>query len=186
MDEGYGSADIRAGPGLILLHAIFNQPDFRTVVLRSVAEENKLEDGLVRLEVDLPVKLRGEWPQFFKENDANLFEVAFGAARSFIAMLRRSNALDIVVQTDGLGSGRQLPFGGTEKDGDMSFVYLGNPGWDGSGLERVIDCGKDDGIAGNLDNDAPAGKVGDNLVDLRTRSWGKKEESTEKTDPQTH
>src|SRR5208283_4705596 len=50
-------------------------------------------------------------------------------------------------------------------------------------LQRAIDRAKDDGVARHVDNDAPAGQVGDNLVLLSPSGCGGQKHSANEQQP---
>ena len=157
----------------------FYKPDFRAVELRTVTEQDKFEKGFVGLQVDFVVKLRDKGAQFFEEAEADLFEVAFGFTGRLVARIFGIDVRDIVIETNGTGLCRNLPFGGTEENGDVMRVNFGDARRDGGGFERVVNGGEENGIASNMNDGAAAGEVGDDFVFLCVK-W----ESEEKKQPE--
>jgi len=125
------------------------------------------------------VKLRDEGSQFFEEAEADLFEIAFGLTRCLVARVFGIDMRDIVIETDGTRLRGNLPFGGAEEDGDVMRVNFRDARRDGSGFERVVNGGKENGIASNVNDCAAAGEVGDDFVFLCV-----KRESEEKKQPE--
>jgi hypothetical protein len=170
--ENVGLQVVFFGTGLGLLDTIFEGPNFRAVALGGVADQDNKKNGLVGLEIDFVVKLGNDGTKFFEEADTDLLEVAFGGIRLMVAGIGGVNVLGIAVETNGLGRSGKLPFGSTEKDGDMATIDLGDARRNGSGFEGMIDGAEDDGVARDLNEDATTGEVGDNFVLLRTGRCG--------------
>ena len=103
------------------------------------------------------MKLRDEGPELFEEKDTDLFQVTFGATGGFVAMIGGSEVFDIAIEANGLGCSRKFPFGGAKEDGYVTMIDLSDARRDGSGFEWMIDGGKNDGVAGHLNNDAATG-----------------------------
>jgi hypothetical protein len=73
--------------------------------------------------------------------------------------------LKIAIEANGLWRSRRLPLGCAENDADVGGVELEQARWDRLGLDGLIDGGEnDDVILGNLDNDTPTGKAGNDFI----------------------
>ena len=168
---------------LLLFDAILEDPDFRTVVIRTVANHDDLEKRLIGLQVDLIVKLGDERAQFLQVADANLLEVAFAGSGCAITMRTGGEyAGDVAIQANGFGSGGNLPFGGAEEDTDVIHVHFRDARWNGLGLKRLVDGAEDDAIACHVDDHATARKIGDDFVALGEGATGESEQRAEEAE----
>lgn len=150
----------------ILLDLIFNEPDFRPVILRSVPEEDDLKERLVGFDLDRVMELRNEGAQFFEEGNADLLEVLLGTARVGIAGISGAKVGDVAVESNGPGLRGDLPFGRAKKNAEVTCVNGGDTRGNGFRFERMIDGREHDGVVCDMDDDAAAGEVGDDFVFL--------------------
>ena len=151
----------------ILLHVVFNQPDFGAVILWSVTDENNLEERLIGLEFDRMVELGDERPEPFEEGDTDLLQVLSDLSFTRVAGIGGRQTWKITVQANGLGLRGDLPFRSAEENADVAAVNGGDSRRDGLGLEGMINRGEDDGVVGDMDDGAAAGQIGDDFVFLR-------------------
>lgn len=120
--EKMGLQKVTLGADRALFDLIFNEPNFRAVVLGSVANQEELEERLVGLEIDGMMKLGNQWAKFFEEGDTDLFEVLFDITRTNVARICGGDMGDIPVEANGPGLRRNLPLGGAKEDGNMARV----------------------------------------------------------------
>ena len=161
-------------------------PDFGAIAFWGVADEDDLEQWIVGLEIDCMMELGHERAEFLEEDDANLLEVDVGFAGHLVVFVGGRKVLNIAIEADWFWSGRRLPFGSAEEYGNVTTIDVGKARRDGSGFERVVDCGKKDSVAGYMDDDTAAGEVGDDFVLLRASCMGKREENSEENEERTH
>lgn len=165
--ENAGLPVFTAGSDLLLLDAIFELPDFRSVA-GSESQNDNFEERIFGAKVELVVELRDQRAKLFEESDTDGFEIARGLVGKVAVLLIGSiieDGLEVAVEADGLGIGGTLPLAGSEKNADMGGIELQEAGRDGFGFERLIDGGEDDDIfLGDVDDDAATGEVGDDFV----------------------
>jgi len=125
------------------------------------------------------MKLGDKRTQFFQKTEANLFQVAFRFAGSLVALLSGVDVFDVVVETDRVGLRGNLPFGSAEKDADVQGIDFSDARRNGSGLERMVDGGENNGVAGNVNNGAATGEIGDDFVFLCVQRETAEETSAE-------
>src|SRR5260370_19129791 len=95
---------------LLLLHSILYDPHFRAVVVGSVTNDHDLEDGVIGGEIEFVVELSHQGTKFFKEGDADGFQVRLALARSgLVTGTRTGRNLNIAIQPNGLGGGGKGP-----------------------------------------------------------------------------
>jgi len=145
--DGYG----------ILFHSKVYLPDLRPVIIRRVAEEDDLEQRLVRFQIDRMMELGNQRAQFFQKGYADLFEVRFGAPFGDSVGIHSAKVGNIPVEPNGPGLRGDLPFGCAEENADVPGVNRGDARRNRFGFERVIDGGENDGVIGNMDDGAAAG-----------------------------
>jgi len=122
MSQQIVSAD---GDG-ILLDVVFNEPDFRPVLLRRVPEQQDLKKSLVGLDLDRVMELRNKGAQFLQKGDTDLLEVLLGTARGSKAGINGANVGDIAVESNGPGLRSNLPFGRAKKNPEVPAVNRGD------------------------------------------------------------
>ena len=125
------------------------------------------------------MKLGYKRTQFFQKTETNLFEVTFGFARSLIPLVSGIDVFDIVVEPNGVGLRRHLPFGGTEEDTDVQGIDFRDARRNGSRLEGMVDGGEKNGFASNVNDGAAAGQVSDDFVFLCVEREREEETSAE-------
>jgi len=145
---------------------ILNEPDFRSVISRSVAEKNDLEQRFVWLEFNWVVKFGNEGAQFFEEGNADLLEVLLGAALGSESGVNSAKVGDVAVEPNGPRLRGDLPFGRAKENADVAVINRGDSRRHGFGFERMIDGREHNGVVGNVNDGAAAGEVGDDLVFL--------------------
>src|SRR6266852_2128999 len=109
---------VSARGNLLLLHTILHDPYFRAVFVGSVANHHDLKDRIIRREINFVVQLSDKRTKFLKECNADGLQVRFTLARSLVTRVGAANALEIAVQSDGLGIGGNAPFRSSEEDPD--------------------------------------------------------------------
>ena len=67
---------------LLLFDAIFRDPDFGTILSRTIADDDKLENGIVRDEIELVVELPHEGAELFEKGDADGIQIGLGLSGS--------------------------------------------------------------------------------------------------------
>src|SRR4029077_20088083 len=134
------------------------------VIVRAVANHDDLEKRLIRLQFDLAVKLADQRAQFFKIPDTNLLQVGFaGSCRSITMRISSVDMGNVAVQANGFGSGRNLPFGGSQYDAGVRQVYFGDASGNGFVFQRLLD-GSEVACRGSPgDNPAAPRQVGDDF-----------------------
>src|SRR5215469_1256289 len=158
-----------------LLDVVINQPDLRAVILGSVADQNNPEERLVGLEIDFVMKLGDQWAELLKEGYADLIEVLIGVIRIIVVPIGRGEVGDVQVQANGLRLRGDLPFGGSIENAHMAHINRGNARRNRLGFQGMVDRGEQDRVIGDLDNGAPAGKVGDDFLLLGTQGESSRE-----------
>ena len=78
--QNMGLQKIPSGSCGILLHLIFDEPNFGPVVAWRITEQNNLKEWFVRFELDRMMELGNEGAKFFEEGDADLLEVLLRVA----------------------------------------------------------------------------------------------------------
>lgn len=73
---------------------------------------------------------------------------------------------DRSIEANRLGLGRRLPLCGAKENADVRGTDFGDARRDGLGFHGVIDGAEDDGVTRDMDDDAAAGKIGDDFVFL--------------------
>lgn len=66
---------IAGGADGLLFGTIVNEPDFRAVALRSVADKNNFDQGFVGLKLDFVMQLRNEWPKLLEKTRADQLQI---------------------------------------------------------------------------------------------------------------
>lgn len=158
--------EIAFGTEGFLLGAVIDEPDFGAVIA-GIANQDKREEGLVGLQVDLAVQLGNERAKLFQKADADLLEVIFaGTGRLIHASVGGAYVLEIVIEAYGPRLRGYLPLRGAEEDAHVRGINLSSARRHGGGLDRMIDDAENDGVARDVDDDAAASKVGDDFVRL--------------------
>ncbi len=152
---------------LLLLDAIFHLPDFGAVI-GTEADNDQLEKRVVGTEIELVMKLRDQGAKFFEKGDADGFQIGGFLTRIWrIVLVVRGlrDALIIAIQANGIGNGRNLPFGCAEEDTDVGGIELQEARRYRVHLDGLIDGGKDDDVVlSDLSDDAAACEAGDDLI----------------------
>ena len=157
---------IRAGADRFLLGAIFHEPNFRAVVAR-IADQDDAEERIFGLEIDFVVELRDEGTELFKIGNANGFEIRFAGIGGAVDVLAGREKLgEIPVEPNGARLRWNLPLGSAKEDADVLGAESRHARGGRFGFERMVDGAENDGVAGNEDDDAAAGEVGDDFVFL--------------------
>jgi len=164
----------------ILFHAKLHEPDFRSIIPWSVADQDDLEERFVGFHLDRAVELRNEGTQFFEEGNADLLEILLGGAFRNSVGINRAKVRDVAVEPDGPGLRGDLPFGRAKEKTDVAAVNGSNARGNGFGFERMIDGRENDGAIGNVDDGAATGEVGDDFLFLRAKSFAGQEQSQQK------
>jgi hypothetical protein len=165
---------------LLLFDAIFSDPDFGTILIRTIADDYKLENRIVRDEIELVVELPHEGAELFEKGDADGIEIGLGLSGSGVgAALIGANAMKIAIDSNGFGVGGDTPFGSPEQDSDMRGIQVHDAGWNGIPLDGLVDGGKENDVPGNMNNDAATRQIGDDFVLVALRETGSREESSE-------
>ena len=114
---------LATGGDLLLINAVFELPNFGTVVARK-SQNDDFKNGVVGLHVNLVMELGDERTQRFEESDANGFEVGRGLVGKALIMLvgGAGDTLEIAIEADGLRIGRNLPLGRAEDDAHVAGV----------------------------------------------------------------
>lgn len=126
------------------------------------------------------MELRDERAEFFEECDSNFFEVLLDIGGSGVAAVRRSEAGDVAIESNGAGLCGHLPLRGAEEDADVMVVNGSDARRNGFGFEGMVDSAEENGIAGNEDDGATAGEVGDDFVFLGRDGSGARQGEEEK------
>lgn len=142
-----------------------DEPDFRAIILRRVADQNDFEKRFVWLEINFVMKLGDERAEAFEKGDADLLEILVDVGAGIVG-IGSSQAGNVVIEANGFGLRGHLPFGGAKENADVTIVNGGDARRNGFGLEGMIDGSKEDGVVGDLDYGAPAGEIGDDFVFL--------------------
>ncbi len=125
------------------------------------------------------VELGNQRAKFFEEGNADLFEVALAAAGYGVVGIDSIDALDIAIESNGLGLRGNLPLGGSQENGEMVAIDLREARRDGSGLQRMFDGGEKNRVAGDVEDDAATCEIGDDFAFLLSeegRSRGEKQD----------
>ena len=169
-----------AGGNLLLFDAIFSDPDLGTVLIRTIADDYKLKNGIVRDEIELVVELPHKGAELFEKGDADGIEIGLGLSGSCVrAALIRANAVKIVIYSNGFWVGRDTPFRSAKQDTDMRGIQVHHAGWNGIPLDRLVDGGKENHVFGDMNNDAAARQIGDDFVFVALGETGSGQESSE-------
>src|SRR5215472_6710444 len=158
-----------------LLDVVINQPDLRAVILGSVADQDNPEERLVGSEIDFVMELRDQRAKLLKEGYADLIEVLIGVIRIIVVAIGRGEVGDVQVEANGLRLRGDLPFRGSIENAHMAHVNRGNARRNRLGFQGMVDRGEQDRVIGDLDNGAPAGKVGDDFLLLGTERGSSRE-----------
>ncbi|HET7107038.1 MAG TPA: hypothetical protein VFI38_09525 [Candidatus Acidoferrum sp.] len=161
---------VSAGGDGILFHVKFHEPNFRSVFLWSVADEDDLEERLVGFQLDRAMELGNEGAQFFQEGHTYLLEILFGGAFRNPVGINGAEVREVTVEPDGPGLRGDLPFGGAKENADVAAVNGSDARGNGSGFERMIDSGENDGAIGNVNDGAAAREIGDDFLLLSAES----------------
>ena len=172
--QNVGLQIISAGGDGTLFNLKINEPDFRPVISRGVADKDDLEKGFAGFELDWMMELGNERAQFFEEGNADLLEVLLCTARRREASVNRAKVGDVAVEANRPGLRSDLPFGRAKENADVPAVNGGYARRNGFGFERMIDGREHNGVIGNVNDGAAAGEVGDDFVFLGvSRSAGR-------------
>ncbi len=113
------------------------------------------------------VQLGDERAKSFEKCDADSFEVGRSLVREILVMLvsGTGDILEISIKTHGLRIGGNLPLGRAKDDAYVAGVELQQARRNGIRFQRLIDGGEnDDVVFCHLNDDATAGKIGDDFV----------------------
>ena len=164
--QNVGLQKIPASSRGSLLHLILDQPDFRAVIIRRIADEDDLEERFVGFEFDRVMELGNEGAQFLEESDADLLEVLFGGAFGNSVGIDSAEVRNVAVESDWTGLRGDLPFRRAEEYADVAAVNGGNARRNGVGFERAIDGCENDGIVGDVNNGATTSEIRDDFLIL--------------------
>jgi len=149
------SASISTSGNLLLFDTIFSDPDLGTVSIRTIADDYKLENGIVRDEIELVVELPHEGRSF---------------SRKVMPMASRSGSASRELSPCGAHSrqrgenrdrfewvlGRQgHAIRSAEQNSDMRGVQVHHAGWNGIPLYGLVDGGKENDVPGDMNNERP-------------------------------
>jgi len=180
--ENVGLPIVSTGGDGTLFNLKVDEPDFRPVILRSIADKDDLEKWFVGFELDRMMELGSEGAQFFEKGNADLFEVLLGAASGSKTFVDGAKVGNIAVEANGLGLGGNLPFRSAKENADVTIIDGGDTRGNGLGFERVINGREENGIIGNVDDGAAAGEVGDDFVFLGAGSHASRERGQQNQD----
>src|ERR1700730_2118197 len=148
-----------------LLHAKFYDPYFRAVVIRAVADDHKLENGIVRNEIEFVVKLGDQRTKFFKKSDADGLQIDLRFSRRLLVVrISRPESWKITIHSNGLGVGGDSPLGGAEKHADVRGIEIHHARRNGIAFDRLIDSRENDDLFCDMHDDAATGQIGDDFV----------------------
>ena len=164
--QNVGLQIISAGGDGTLFNLKINEPDFRPVISRGVADKDDLEKGFAGFELDWMMELGNERAQFFEEGNADLLEVLLCTARRREASVNRAKVGDVAVEANRPGLRSDLPFGRAKENADVPAVNGGYARRNGFGFEGMIDGRENNGVIGYVDDGAAPGEVGDDFVFL--------------------
>src|SRR5882724_2991492 len=165
---------------LLLFDAIFSDPDFGTILIRTISDDYQLENGIVRDEIEPMVELPHEGSELFEKGDADGIEIGLSLSGSCVhAALISTNAVKIAIDSNGFWVGRDTPFRSAEQDSDMRGVQVHHAGWNGTPLDGLLDGGKENDVPSDMNNDAATRQIGDDFVLVALRETGSAQETSE-------
>jgi hypothetical protein len=144
-----------------LFDAVFDGPHFRPVVEGCKTDDDELQQRLVGDDFDFVMELSDERAELFEKGDSDCFEIRLGFTIGLNPRIGGGNALDILIEANRFGIGRELPLGRAEQYADVPGVELHNTGRDRICLDGLIQRRENDRIFRHVNDDASACEVGD-------------------------